>query len=163
MVWLLLTAANDITDYPVERIDMVEKYYNFDVDRFLSDYDKNVRILAELIAEKETAADSGGMDYSHVRGRGISDPTVQKAQRREKIDWEIREYQEYLNAYKNLTSDLDADELLMIQYIAQQKGTKNFEDLKSALGYDRTATYDRLSKLRKKLRKIADYKVTERG
>ena len=30
---------------------MVEKYYNFDVDRFLSDYDKNVRILAELIAE----------------------------------------------------------------------------------------------------------------
>ena len=142
---------------------MVEKYYNFDVDRFLSDYDKIVRILAELIAEKEAAADSGGMDYSHVRGSGISDPTVQKAQRREKIDWEIREYQEYLNAYKNLTSALDADELLMIQYIAQQKGAKNFEDLKSALGYDRTATYDRLSKLRKKLRKIADYKGIERG
>ena len=55
---------------------MVEKYYNFDVDRFLSDYDKNVRILAELIAEKEAAADSGGMDYSHVRGSGISKPTV---------------------------------------------------------------------------------------
>ena len=88
---------------------------------------------------------------------------MQKAQRREKIDWEIREYQEYLNAYKNLTSALDADELLMIQYISQQKGTKNFEDLKSALGYDRTATYDRLSKLRKKLRKIADYKGIERG
>lgn len=138
---------------------MIEKYYNFDVDRFLSDYDKNVRRLAELIAEKEAAADSGGMDYSHVRGSGISDPTVQRAQRREKIDWEIKEYQEYLNAYDKLTADLDADELLMIQYIEKPKQARSFEDLKNALGYDRTATYDRLGKLRKKLRKIADYKV----
>nr|DAG76638.1 MAG TPA: Protein of unknown function (DUF722) [Caudoviricetes sp.] len=140
---------------------MVEKYYNFDVDRFLSDYDKNVRILAELIAEKEAAADSGGMDYSHVRGSGISDPTVQRAQRREKIDWEIKEYQEYLNAYDKLTADLDADELLMIQYIEKPKQARSFEDLKNALGYDRTATYDRLGKLRKKLRKIADYKANQ--
>nr|DAI79640.1 MAG TPA: putative membrane-associated trancriptional regulator [Caudoviricetes sp.] len=142
---------------------MIEKYYNFDVDRFLIDHDENLRKLSELKSEKEAAADSGGMDYSHVRGSGISDPTAQRAQRREKIDWEIREYQEYLNAYDKLTADLDSDELLMIQYIAQQKGTKNFEDLKNALGYDRTATYDRLSKLRKKLREIADYKVIERG
>mgnify|MGYP006926044219 CR=1 FL=1 len=140
---------------------MIEKYYNFDVDRFLSDYDKNVRRLAELIAEKEAAADSGGMDYSHVRGSGISDPTVQRAQRREKIDWEIREYQEYLNAYDKLTADLDADELLMIQYIEKPKQARSFEDLKNALGYDRTATYDRLGNLRKKLRKIADYKANQ--
>ena len=140
---------------------MIEKYYNFDVDRFLSDYDKNVRRLAELIAEKEAAADSGGMDYSHVRGSGISDPTVQRAQRREKIDWEIREYQEYLNAYDKLTADLDADELLMIQYIEKPKQARSFEDLKNALGYDRTATYDRLGNFRKKLRKIADYKANQ--
>lgn len=136
---------------------MIEKYYNFDVDRFLSDHDKNVRRLAELTAEKEAAADSGGMDYSHIRGAGISDPTAERAQRRERINLEIDRLQAYIESYNRLTANLGADELLMVQYMASPKSSKNFEDLKNALGYDKTATYNRLGALRRKLREIADY------
>lgn len=138
---------------------MIEKYYNFDVDRFLQDHDKNVRRLSELIIEKEAALDSGGMDYGHIRGSGISDPTVQRAQKRERIEWEIREFQEYLNAFDKLTADLTGDELLLLRFLMTAKRNRSFEDLKSALGYDRTATYDRLGELRKKLREKADFGV----
>lgn len=136
---------------------MVEKYYNFDVDRFLSDYDKNVRILAELIAEKEAAADSGGMDYSHVRGSGISDPTAQSAQRREKIDWEIREYQDYINSYNKLISGLNQQEMILVRYLSKPKGSRGFGELQKTLNFARQATSDRLKELRKKLRDRADF------
>lgn len=135
---------------------MVEKYYNFDVDRFLSDYDKNVRILAELIAEKEAAADSGGMNYGNVRGTGISDPTSQRAQRRERIDWEIREYEDYFKAHDKLLQGLTEEEMTLVMYLATPKGLRDFGELQYSLGYARQATANRLNALREKLRERAD-------
>ena len=136
---------------------MIEKYYNFDVDRFLIDHDENLRKWLDLKAEKEAAADSGGMDYSHVRGSGISDPTVQRAQRRERIDWEIREYEEYVKAHDRLLQGLTEEEMTLVMYLATPKGLRDFGELQSSLGYARQATANRLNDLRRKLRERADF------
>lgn len=135
---------------------MIERYYNFDVDRFLRDYEENKRKLKELQIEKQAIADSGGMNYSHIRGGGISDPTAQKAQRREKVDLKIRELESYFASYEKLTAGLSDTEWLLVDYIATPKDRRNFEKLKTTLNYDKTATYEQLNALRRKLRKIAD-------
>lgn len=135
---------------------MIETYYNFDVDRFLRDYEPNMRRLRELRIEKQAIADSGGMDLSHIRGSGVSDPTAQKALRREKIDLQIKELEAYAEEYKALTADLTAEEWELVKFISTPKERRNFERLKTTLNYDKSAIYDRLNALRRKLRKIAD-------
>ena len=135
---------------------MIERYYNFDVDKFLRDYEPNMRRLRELKAEKQAIADSGGMDLSRVRGSGVSDPTAQKALRREKIDLQIKELEAYAKEYEALTADLTPEEWELVNYISTPKERRSFEKLKMTLNYDKTATYDRLNALRRKLRKIAD-------
>lgn len=136
---------------------MIEKYYNFDVDRFLIDHDENLRKWSELKAEKEAAADSGGMNYGNVRGTGISDPTAQRAQRRERIDWEIREYEEYFKAHDRLLKGLTEEEMTLVMYLATPKGLRDFGELQYSLGYARQATANRLNDLRRKLRERADF------
>lgn len=140
---------------------MIEKYYNFDVDRFLADHTEHITRLAELKAEKQAVADSGGMEYGHIRGSGISDPTARRAQKRESIDWKIKEYEECIRGYDKLTADLTEEEKMMIEYLSIRKGSANrrsaFITLSEALGYSESNLYALLNELRQKLRKIADF------
>lgn len=136
---------------------MIERYYTFDVERFLLAHDENVRKLAELKAQKEAIADSGGMDYGHIRGSGISDPTAEKAQKRERIEWEIREIKAYLEAFDRLTADLSEEETAMLNFLTTPKYRRSFEGLKEALNYDRSATYNKLYAFKQKLRERADF------
>lgn len=134
---------------------MIEKYYIFDVDRFLQDHDKNVRRLAELQIEKESVIDSTSTDYSRVRGSGIADPVTQKAQQRERIELEIKEYQDYLNAFDILTADLEGEELTLLKFLMKPKKRRSIVKLMDKLGYSDTAIYNQLNELREKLRSIA--------
>lgn len=134
---------------------MIERYYLFDVDRFLQDKKQNDRRLQELIEERDAAADSGGMDYGHIRGTGISDPTVQRANKRLRIEQQINELAEYMAAYDNLTQDLTAEEWEMVHYLSSRHKRKDLVRLANCLGYSEPTCYKLVNDFRRKLRQIA--------
>lgn len=109
---------------------MIEKYYKLDVTQFYREFNGNKKLLESLREEKRQAAHSGGFDYSQPHAAaGPGDPTTQKVFQRMSIDRRIHEVEEYFRLEKNIREYLDDEELQIVEYLKQGKGTRQIAEL----------------------------------
>lgn len=141
---------------------MLDRYYEFKVDKFFEDYRDNQRRLERLKIEREDALTEFSTDYSteRVTSSNISNPTEMRAKRREEIDHKIKSLEYYFTMYNHIMNQLDDNEKLLVEKVLSVKhpGAKaaGVNKAKKALFCESATVYRQLTKLRQKVAEIVD-------
>lgn len=138
---------------------MLNKYYQFNVDAFFRDYDYNSRRYKEIRENMDDDADLDGISFGRIKGGKIADPTALKAMKREAKEYRIKELDLYFAAYDFIVTQLDSDELKVLDYIKAERWRKDDKSaalsrLCEALFCEKSQAYRRIDAFRLKVRQI---------
>lgn len=140
---------------------MLEKYYEFNPDKFYRDYHTNARRLKQLRREQDAIIESGGMDFSRpsVSGGQPGDPTASKVFKRQAIEDKIQVLENYFETADYIRTLLNEEELVIVDFYLCRRGDKKAAMYKCCdrLCIEEPSFYKRLAKLRQKLREIAEF------
>lgn len=143
---------------------MIDKYYEFNVDKFFADYTKHKARYRELEIELENIPTDGGMDYSvpRVDGGEPSDMVFRKVSRREYIRGLMGRLKIYFDLYDAVWGILEDDEKTLVEaYWLDTKTPRKIivSSLSKKLYVKPNAIYIRINELRRKIRDFVDADV----
>lgn len=108
---------------------MIEQYFRLDVSRFYHDFRGNEKLLAELIAEKQSAAyGSGDSGEPRVDGGLPGNPTESRAFKRMSLDKRIARVREYFELEQKIYMMLSDEEKLIADMMKRGKDMNAIAD-----------------------------------